>query len=96
MSTDKALVTFLVISHVIPVPSKVYGTSLSAKCSAFPSTCDLSFSDSSIIDTILSNLPEPLTSLTQIVSSPSSTTVPAYTELSFSFCTGSDSPVIDA
>ena len=40
---------------------------------------DLSFSDSSIIVTIFSNLLEPPIALTFTVNSPSSTTAPAYT-----------------
>ena len=57
---------------------------------------DFSFSDSSIIVTIFSNLLPPFTSLTQMVSSPSSTTVPAYAYFCAFFCTGTDSPVRDA
>ena len=75
---DNALVTFLVSRYVSPVPASVYGTRLSARCSALLSTADFSFSVSSIIVTIFSNLVEPVVSLTQIVISPSSTTVPAY------------------
>ena len=79
INTDNAFVTFLLKRYVIPVPAKVYGTSLSAICSALLSSADLSFSDSSIIVTIFSNLLEPPVSLTLMVISPSSTTVPAYT-----------------
>jgi len=96
IKTDTALVTFLVSSHVIPVPANVYGTSLSARCSALPSSDDLSFSDSSIIFMIFSYLLEPFTSLTRTVISPSSTTVPAYTKPPPDFLTGTDSPVSDA
>ena len=46
--------------------------------------------------TIFSNLLPPLTSLTQMVSSPSSTTVPAYAYFCAFFWTGTDSPVSDA
>jgi DNA repair protein RecN (Recombination protein N) len=96
ISTETAFVTFLVNSHTSPVPRKVYGTSLSAKCSAFPSSEDFSFSDSSIIAMIFSYLLDPFTSLTRIVISPSSTTVPAYTTPSGTLRTGTDSPVKDA
>ena len=74
---DSAFVVFLVMSQVRPVPSRLYGTSVSARCSALPSREDFNFSDSSIMVTILSNLLEPPVSLTRMVISPSSTTVPA-------------------
>jgi len=50
----RALVAFLVSRYVRAVPPRVYGTSLSARCSALPSREDFSFSDSSIMVTILS------------------------------------------
>ena len=75
--TANAFVAFLVKSQVMPVPSNVYGTRRSARCSALLSREDFNFSDSSIIVTIFSNLLEPFTSLTRMVSSPSSNTVPA-------------------
>ena len=56
MSTDNAFVTFLVRNHTPAVPSSVYGTSLSARCSALLSMEDFSFSESSIMATIFSNL----------------------------------------
>ena len=75
--TASAFVTFRVRSHTRIVPMRVQGTRLSARCSAFPSSEDFSFSDSSIMVTIFSNLLEPPTAFTRTVSSPSSTTVPA-------------------
>ena len=78
------------------MPPKLYGTSLSARCSALLSTPDFNFSDSSIIVTIFSKRLEPPTSFTRIVSSPSSTTVPAYAVLSSVLRIGTDSPVKDA
>ena len=77
MSTDNALVTFRVRNHTPAVPNKVYGTSLSARCSALLSMEDFNFSESSIIATIFSNLVDPETAFTRTSSSPSSTTVPA-------------------
>ena len=77
ISTARAFVTFLVKIPAIPVPSSVYGTSRSARCSALLSRDDFNFSESSIIATIFSNLVDPDTALTRISSSPSSTTVPA-------------------
>ena len=77
MSTDNAFVTFLVRSPAATVPSRVYGTSRSARCSALLSIEDFSFSESSIMATIFSNLVEPETAFTRMSSSPSSTTVPA-------------------
>ena len=77
MSTDNAFVTFPVRSHTPAVPNRVYGTSLSARCSALLSMEDFSFSESSIMATIFSNLVEPETAFTRTSSSPSSTTVPA-------------------
>ena len=76
--TASALVAFLVRSHTSAVPSNVYGTSLSARCSAWLSDADFSLSVSSIMDTIFSYFVDPLVSLTRMTSSPSSTTVPAY------------------
>ena len=52
--TAIAFVAFLVAKYTSPVPAKVYGTSLSAKCSALPSRPDFNFCESSIIVTILS------------------------------------------
>lgn len=77
MSTESAFVVFLVSKYVSPVPSRVYGTSLSARCSALLSSVDFSRSDSSIMVTIFSKRLEPLISFTRSVISPSSTTVPA-------------------
>ena len=54
MRIASALVAFLVRRYVSAVPPSVYGTSLSARCSALPSREDFSFSDSSIMVTILS------------------------------------------
>ena len=53
--------------HTTAVPSRVYGTSLSARCSALLSMEDFSFSESSIMATIFSNLVEPETAFTRIV-----------------------------
>ena len=77
MSTESALVTFLVSSQTAAVPASVQGTSRSARCSALLSREDFNFSDSSIMVTIFSNLLEPFASRTQRVMLPSSTTVPA-------------------
>ena len=91
-----AFVTFRVSSQVSTVPPRLQGTSASAMAAAFPSTLDFSFSESSIILTIRSNLVDPAAFFTQIVMLPSSTAVPAYTYVSGSFFTGMDSPVMEA
>ena len=84
---------FLVKSHVRAVPAKVTGTNLSASLSAFPSTEDFSFSDSSIISTIFSYREEPPTFFTAKTNSPSSKTLPAYRYPPAAFRTGRGSPV---
>ena len=96
IKTDSVFVIFLVRSQTAPVPSNVYGTSLSARCSALPSTEDFSFSESSIMVTIFSNLVEPETALTRTSISPSSSTVPAKTDCPLLLLTGNDSPVREA
>ena len=96
ISIERAFVTFLVTRYVSTVPPSVYGTSESARCSALLSRPDLSFSDSSIILTILSYLLFPPFCLTRIVSPPSSITVPANTDIPSFFATGTDSPVSEA
>ena len=77
INTDNAFVMLRVNNHASIVPKNVYGTNLSAKCSALLSTADFSFSYCSIMVIIFSYLVLPDTSLTFIVSSPSSITVPA-------------------
>ena len=74
---DNAFVAFLVSNQVSNVPPNVYGTSLSARCSAFPSRLDFSFSESSIMVTIFSYFVALPVASTRMVSSPSSRTVPA-------------------
>ena len=96
ISTDNALVIFLVNRYVSPVVSNEYGTSLSASLFAIFSVFDLSFSLSSIIDTILSYLLCPFVTVALRRHSPSSTTVPAYTLEPALFSTGTDSPVSEA
>ena len=93
ISTESALVTFFVNRYTNAVPASVYGTNLSARCSALLSRPDLSFSDFSIIATICWYLLFPLTDLALSVISPSSRTVPAYTYPPSVFLTGLDSPV---
>ena len=96
ISIDNAFVAFLVRRYVSAVPPNVYGTNESARCSALLSRPDLSFSDSSIILTILSYLLLPPLCLTFIVSPPSSITVPANTALPIFLLTGTASPVSEA
>ena len=77
IKTESALVIFLVNRYVSPVARSEYGTSLSASLFAIFSVFDLSFSLSSIIDTILSYLLCPFVTVALRRHSPSSTTVPA-------------------
>ena len=63
---------------------------------ALSSAADLSFSDCSIMATILSYLLSPLRRATFIRHSPSSSTVPAYTVAPGPFALGTGSPVRDA
>ncbi len=93
ISIETAFWAFLVRRYTSPVPKKLYGTSLSARCSALLSKEDFIFSDSSIICIIFSYLVEPDIFFTFIISSPSSITVPAKTEESSVFLTPADSPV---
>ena len=96
INTERALVTFLVKSQVRAVPASVYGTSLSARCSALLSSPDFSFSDSSIMAAIFSYRLDPPALRTRTVISPSSTTVPANTVFPAVLRTGADSPVKEA
>jgi len=78
--TERAFVILRVTAQTSPVPRSVYGTRRSARCSALLSRLDFNFSESSIIVTIFSNRVAPDTALTMISNSPSSKTVPAYTD----------------
>ena len=77
MAVGKNKIVVISSDHTRPVPRKVYGTSLSARCSALLSRADFSFSDSSIMVTIFSYREEPPVSFTRMASQPSSSTVPA-------------------